>query len=167
MPGQHPWHAALYHNKNVELTYICGANLISKNFVLTVAHCATRQATGTALNPRLLVVVLGKYYLERLASTGIQERNVRGFLNSSIARLSNTSNINTHIPFDPKTLYQKKKNFLFLDFTRAMFKVRTVLVWKFWSNFANCSGLKVNTTKVIFTITNILPPFFDDYYRNG
>lgn len=75
-PGQHPWHAALYHNKNIQLTYICGANLVSRNFVVTVAHCATRQATGAPLKPTLLVVILGKYYLDRLATAGIQERNV-------------------------------------------------------------------------------------------
>lgn len=77
--GQYPWHAALYHNKNVDLTYICGANLISKNYVLTVAHCATRQSTGQPVNANLLVVVLGKYLLDRLATVGIQERMVRNY----------------------------------------------------------------------------------------
>lgn len=76
LPGQHPWHAALYHNKNVDLEYICGANLISKRYVLTAGHCATRQATGQPLNPKYLVVVLGKYYLERHLSQGIQDRTV-------------------------------------------------------------------------------------------
>lgn len=75
-PGQHPWHAALYHEKNSDLIYACGANLITKNHVLTVAHCATRQSTGAALNPKYLVVILGKYYLEQNLNQGIQERRV-------------------------------------------------------------------------------------------
>lgn len=76
MPGEHPWHVALYHNKNVELTYICGGNLISKSFVLTAAHCTTRQTSGTPVRPSLLVVVLGKFYLNSRGSNRVQNRDV-------------------------------------------------------------------------------------------
>lgn len=58
--GEYPWHAALYHVKEIDLAYICGASLISNYHVITVAHCVTRRRSQTALNPKNLVVYLGK-----------------------------------------------------------------------------------------------------------
>lgn len=74
--GEFPWHAALYHAKGIDLAYICGASLISKYHVITVAHCVTRRRSQTPLNPDNLVVYLGKYYLKRFSSAGIQDRQV-------------------------------------------------------------------------------------------
>lgn len=57
--GEFPWHAALYHTKGIDLAYICGASLVSKYHVITVAHCVTRRKTQQTLNPDNLLVYLG------------------------------------------------------------------------------------------------------------
>ncbi|KAJ8956093.1 hypothetical protein NQ318_016546 [Aromia moschata] len=75
--GEFPWHAALYHSRNVYLTYICGASLISRWHLLTVAHCVTKQKSQTILPPESLVIYLGKHYLKTWSNPGsIQDRQV-------------------------------------------------------------------------------------------
>lgn len=74
--GEFPWHAALYHARGIDLTYICGASLISRQHLLTVAHCVTRRKTQETLTPDNLVIYLGKYYLKRWSNPGIQDRHV-------------------------------------------------------------------------------------------
>lgn len=59
LEGEFPWHAALYHAKGIDLAYICGASLISKSHVISVAHCVTKRRTNTPLHPDNLVVYLG------------------------------------------------------------------------------------------------------------
>ena len=58
--GQFPWHVALYHSRGIDLTYICGASLISTSHVLTVAHCVMRTRSQTPLNPDSLLVYFGE-----------------------------------------------------------------------------------------------------------
>ncbi|XP_050308922.1 chymotrypsin-like elastase family member 2A [Anthonomus grandis grandis] len=74
--GEFPWHAALYHSQGIDLTYICGASLISLQHLITVAHCVTRKKTQTMVNPDNLVVYVGKFYLRTWRSPGIQDRRV-------------------------------------------------------------------------------------------
>ncbi|XP_049824503.1 clotting factor C isoform X2 [Aethina tumida] len=74
--AEFPWHVALYHAAGIDLTYICGASLISKIHILTVAHCVTRRGRKQTLNPDSLVVYLGKYYLRKWSNPGIQDRHV-------------------------------------------------------------------------------------------
>uniref|UniRef100_A0A6P7G765 Limulus clotting factor C-like n=1 Tax=Diabrotica virgifera virgifera TaxID=50390 RepID=A0A6P7G765_DIAVI len=56
--GEFPWHAALYHARGIDLTYICGATLITRYHLITVAHCVTRLKTQNALSPSSLMVYL-------------------------------------------------------------------------------------------------------------
>ncbi|CAG9831447.1 unnamed protein product [Diabrotica balteata] len=60
--GEFPWHAALYYTKGTDLTYICGATLISKYHLITVAHCVTKLTTRNALSPTSLIVYLGEFF---------------------------------------------------------------------------------------------------------
>ncbi|CAF4956750.1 unnamed protein product [Pieris macdunnoughi] len=72
-PGDWPWHTAIYKLDKNNIKYICGGSLISKNFVLTAAHCTTVR--GVPLLPELLSVVLGKYNLIG-GDVGSEEREV-------------------------------------------------------------------------------------------
>jgi hypothetical protein len=74
--GEFPWHAALYHAKGIDLTYICGASLITRHHLITVAHCVTKRKSQETLDPGSLVVYLGKYYLKRWSNVGIQDKHV-------------------------------------------------------------------------------------------
>ncbi|KAL0266286.1 UNVERIFIED_CONTAM: hypothetical protein PYX00_008876 [Menopon gallinae] len=61
--GQWPWHAALYKNTGPNLNYSCGGTLVTDQHVVTAAHCVTREYTTAALDPKMLLVYLGKYHL--------------------------------------------------------------------------------------------------------
>ncbi|KAF5288693.1 hypothetical protein FQR65_LT11958 [Abscondita terminalis] len=74
--GEFPWHTAIYHAKGFDLTYICGGSLVSKHFVVTVAHCVTKPKTIVPFNLPNLVIYLGKYYLRQFSNAGIQEHSL-------------------------------------------------------------------------------------------
>ncbi|XP_039764637.1 chymotrypsin-like elastase family member 2A [Pararge aegeria] len=72
-PGDWPWHVALYKIDVSTIKYICGGTLISKNYVLTAAHCITLR--GVPVLPESLSAVLGKFNLIG-GDTDSQEREV-------------------------------------------------------------------------------------------
>ncbi|KAF2882841.1 hypothetical protein ILUMI_23353 [Ignelater luminosus] len=72
--GEFPWHAALYHTERTDLTYLCGASLVSRYHVITAAHCVTLRRSQKPLNLENLIVYLGKYYLKGSSNPGIQDR---------------------------------------------------------------------------------------------
>ncbi|KAL1502619.1 hypothetical protein ABEB36_007737 [Hypothenemus hampei] len=74
--GEFPWHAALYHSQGIDLTYTCGASLISLQHLITVAHCVTRIKSQTTINPDNIVVYLGKFYLRTWKTPGLQDKRV-------------------------------------------------------------------------------------------
>ncbi|XP_071056951.1 chymotrypsin-like elastase family member 2A isoform X2 [Onthophagus taurus] len=74
--GQFPWHAALYHSRGVGLQYVCGGSLVSRYHVITAAHCVTSIRSAQALRPDNMLIYLGKYYLNRWGSPGVQNHEV-------------------------------------------------------------------------------------------
>jgi len=114
--GEYPWHAALYHAKGIDLTYICGASLISKYHVLTVAHCVTRRKSREPLSPANLVVYLGKYYLKRFSSAGTQDRQV--------------SDIFPYPQYDPQTYSHDIALVKFTEAADITDYVRPVCLWQ-------------------------------------
>lgn len=97
--AEFPWHAALYYTKGIDLAYICGASLISKYHVITVAHCVSKRGSSKPLNPDNLLIYLGnpekqrflislqvcvcvsgKHYLKRWTSRGIQDKQITNVL---------------------------------------------------------------------------------------
>lgn len=57
--GRWPWHLAIYHSEGVYLNYICGGSIISKEYVVTAAHCVTRPRTKEPTNLNGLLLYLG------------------------------------------------------------------------------------------------------------
>ncbi|XP_018571193.1 limulus clotting factor C-like isoform X1 [Anoplophora glabripennis] len=63
-PGQWPWHAALYHHESFEVKYSCGATLITRQHVVTAAHCVSDIGTKTVKDVSDISIGLGKYDLK-------------------------------------------------------------------------------------------------------
>lgn len=75
--GQWPWHVALYRAEGINLNFNCGATLVSKNKVITAAHCVTTGDTIKRLiNPNQIVLYLGKHKLNQFVEDGSQTRQV-------------------------------------------------------------------------------------------
>ncbi|KAL1401000.1 hypothetical protein pipiens_006969 [Culex pipiens pipiens] len=67
-PGQFPWHVAIFHRKNRHtIEYACGGSLISRNFVLTAAHC-TKSKDGYEFSAKRLSVYVGIHDKHELGS---------------------------------------------------------------------------------------------------
>ncbi|XP_055613604.1 polyserase-2-like [Uranotaenia lowii] len=71
--GQWPWHAAIYHKDGRSLTYACGGTLLSKEFVITAAHCLFNENTFQLLNRKRISVRLGIHNLEEMNSVTTKE----------------------------------------------------------------------------------------------
>lgn len=63
MPGEWPWHVAVYHVRDGgrEREYKCGGTLINGSFVLTTASCARH---GVNKSEGAIIVELGQYNLK-------------------------------------------------------------------------------------------------------
>lgn len=62
VPGDWPWHAALYHKSQRTLSYKCGGTLINELVVITAAHCLWDM--GQPIIPERVILQLGKYNLQ-------------------------------------------------------------------------------------------------------
>ncbi|XP_065201385.1 putative uncharacterized protein DDB_G0282133 isoform X2 [Planococcus citri] len=75
--GQWPWHVALFMRDEVnpsKSSYICGGSLVSKNRVITAAHCVSLSG-NRIVNPNSLTAYMGKYNINTDESTS-QKRTV-------------------------------------------------------------------------------------------
>ena len=62
-PGRWPWHVALYWKSNASMwEYVCGGSLISKNAVITAAHCVATPLTEKPVKFENMTVQFGKYW---------------------------------------------------------------------------------------------------------
>ncbi|XP_063708617.1 serine protease gd-like [Culicoides brevitarsis] len=69
--GQFPWLAALYRKRKKGSTeFKCGATLVSRNAVITAAHCLKFDSHVMPVNE--IVVILGKHNLDDFSETGSQ-----------------------------------------------------------------------------------------------
>ncbi|XP_055377368.1 serine protease gd [Condylostylus longicornis] len=66
--GSWPWLAAIYVNNYTSLTYICGGTIISKNIVLTAAHCF--HIYQKKYNANEVLVFLGRHNLQNWNEDG-------------------------------------------------------------------------------------------------
>ncbi|CAG9861494.1 unnamed protein product [Phyllotreta striolata] len=75
VPGEWPWHVAIYHTKGIQLVYICGASLISEKFVLTAAHCVSKPRSNHQVDASSILLYFGKYNLKTFGPE-VQDRDV-------------------------------------------------------------------------------------------
>ncbi|CAK1547607.1 unnamed protein product [Leptosia nina] len=112
--GDWPWHVAIYRLDKNSLKYICGGTLISKNYVLTAAHCTTIH--GAPLLPEILSVVLGKYNLiggdvgsieREVHSITVHEEFTLPYLHNDIALLKLKTEVTFSDYIQPSCLWYK------------------------------------------------------------
>ena len=52
-----PWHVAIFRQTEEGLTYYCGGTLISRNVIITAAHCVTQPTTSRIFDDEFQVVL--------------------------------------------------------------------------------------------------------------
>ncbi|KAK4878779.1 hypothetical protein RN001_011285 [Aquatica leii] len=110
--GEYPWHVAIYHATDFDLTYICGGSLLTKFFVITVAHCVTKPKSTVTFDVVNLVTYLGKYYVRQFNNVGIQER--------SISKITLHPEFNEHTFSNDLALLKLGKAVEFTDYVRPI-----------------------------------------------
>lgn len=54
--------------------------MISRDYLVTAAHCVTRPRSKASILPKSLVIYLGKHFLKQWSSLNIQERHVKSVI---------------------------------------------------------------------------------------
>ncbi|XP_072382312.1 chymotrypsin-like elastase family member 2A isoform X2 [Diabrotica undecimpunctata] len=171
--GEFPWHAALYYSSGTDLKYICGATLISKYHLITVAHCVKTLKTQNTLSPTSLIVYLGKYYLRSWTNPGIQSRqianivvhqnyNLRTFQHDiAILKLIEPAKITNYVR--PVCLWEDDKNL-----RSVIERQGTVVGWGFDQNGRVTDQLTKAHMPVVSQTTciNSSPQFFSRFTSN-
>ncbi|XP_025407941.1 serine proteinase stubble-like isoform X2 [Sipha flava] len=183
--GQWPWHVALYLIEGINLSYHCGGSLVSKNKVITAAHCVTNRVNDFVLNSSKIVVYLGKYHqLQYSDELGVQTKqvvriNVFPSYNSSnylgdIAVLTLSSDAEFTNYVTPVCLWDNN----FTDLSEIEGKDGTVVGWGFDENDTPTEELKMARMPVVSHETCLwsYPKFYSEFtsdntfcagFRNG
>ncbi|CAH1118379.1 unnamed protein product [Phaedon cochleariae] len=159
IPGQWPWHAALYHSKGIQLIYICGATLISERHVVTAAHCVTKPNTAKPVDTESILVYLGKYNLITFGPE-VQDRDISDifvnpqynhssyFNDIAILKMSRAVDINNYVR--PCCLWEDDVNL-----ETIISRQGTVVGWGFDENKKLSNKLMQAQMPVVSTLTCI------------
>ncbi|XP_060878178.1 serine proteinase stubble-like isoform X2 [Metopolophium dirhodum] len=183
--GQWPWHVALYLIEGINLSYHCGGSLVSKNKVITAAHCVTHKLNDAVVNSTKLVVYLGKYHqLQYSDELGVQIKQVIRIkvypsYNSSsyfgdIAMLTLSSDAEFTNYVTPVCLWEERSD----DLDDIVEKEGTVVGWGFDENNTPTEELKMAKMPVVSQQTCLwsYPQFYSEFtsdktfcagFRNG
>ncbi|CAB3365307.1 Hypothetical predicted protein [Cloeon dipterum] len=76
--GSWPWLAAIFVTTGTGQRFQCGATLISKQHVITAAHCVhnVESQKQKLIEPRSIVIYLGKHYLLDFTESSVQAKGV-------------------------------------------------------------------------------------------
>ncbi|GJQ67968.1 hypothetical protein Trydic_g16722 [Trypoxylus dichotomus] len=75
--NEYPWVVAVYDSNDLQ---ICGGTIVSKNFVLSAAHCFASY-TGSKFNESNYSIVAGKHYRNKsVTEEGAQERKIKSLV---------------------------------------------------------------------------------------
>lgn len=128
--GQWPWHVALYRAEGVNLNYKCGATLVSKNKIITAAHCVTVGSNGgtrVPVNPNQIIPYFGKHKLHQfLGEEGVQTKQV--------------TQIVVHPSYNGDTYYGDLAILTLSTDVEYTHYVRPVCLWEPASNTAEIEG---------------------------
>ncbi|KAI4455132.1 Serine protease [Holotrichia oblita] len=121
---RYPWHAAIFYYDLGKLKYGCGGTLISRQFILTAAHCLQGFAR-LPLKPTDIQIQLGKYDLN-IDSPGSQNHEVSAiYIHPSYSRINYANNL---------ALIRLKNPVQYDDF------VRPACIWKGDNSYNNLVG---------------------------
>ncbi|XP_067015807.2 serine protease gd isoform X2 [Anabrus simplex] len=73
--GEWPWIVAIFNTTLRGQEFLCSGTLINRRHVVTAGHCI-KLPDRPPVNPKALVVYLGKYRLRRFAEPDVQPREV-------------------------------------------------------------------------------------------
>ncbi|KAK9751324.1 Trypsin [Popillia japonica] len=121
---RYPWHAAIFYYDLGKLKYGCGGTLISRQFILTAAHCLQGFARAP-LKPTDIQIQLGRYDLN-LDSPGSQNHEVSAiYIHPSYSRINYANNL---------ALIRLRNPVQYDDF------VRPACLWKGDNTYSNLVG---------------------------
>lgn len=183
--GQWPWHVALYLIEGINLSYHCGGSLVSKNKVITAAHCVTQKLNDAVLNSTKIVVYLGKYHqLQYSDELGVQIKQVirikvypsynssSYFGDIAILTLSSDAEFTNYVT--PVCIWEERPD----NLDDIVDKEGTVVGWGFDENNTPTEELKMAKMPVVSQQTCLwsYPQFYSEFtsektfcagFRNG